>query len=411
MMLDRRMLLRIAGWLGGGGVFLCGGNCVAHGIYCSWSINSFRQNSFTEKFHLTPESLRMPYKSIDFVTEDGVNLNGWLVEPTRQGKVSQRLVILMHPYNIHKSNLLAMAQGLWNQGFNVFLFDFRSFAQPRARQSLGYHEQKDALAAINWCRKNVPCEDGVVLMGASMGASVCCCVAPKIEKVANLRAIILDCPFSTLEDVCRFNILMYGRMLPAFLVDPATKVCKWANPLIYGYDLEEVEPQESIKRVGNKIPLMIIHSENDVVCPIEHGRKIYQNSHSEHKGWWTVEQVEHCGGFFQDPTGYIRRVSRFLDDAFEEDYEYIPDPQNSRPVMKQPSPIITKQINVDSNVKQPPKSEINEKEPMKAESISQEVKALLLSESSKLPQDPNNIENSIEPTWITTLTSWLPSWY
>ena len=93
----------------------------------------------------------MPYKSIDFVTEDGVHLNGWLLEPTRMGKSSERLVILMHPYNIHKSNLLAMAQGLWNQGFNVFLFDFRSFAQPRVRQSLGYLEQKDALAAINWC--------------------------------------------------------------------------------------------------------------------------------------------------------------------------------------------------------------------------------------------------------------------
>jgi len=424
-MMDRRLLLRITGWLGGGTVFLLGGNAVGHGIYCSWSINSFRQPVFTEKFHLTPESLRMPYKSIDFVTEDGVHLNGWLLEPTRMGKSSERLVILMHPYNIHKSNLLAMAQGLWNQGFNVFLFDFRSFAQPRVRQSLGYLEQKDALAAINWCHKNVPCEDGVVLMGASMGASVCCCVAPKIEKVANLRAVVLDCPFSTLEDVCRFNILMYGH-LPAFLVDAATSVCRVANSLIYGYDLDNVKPQDSIKLLSDNVPLMIIHSENDIVCPIEHGRKIYENCNSQTKGWWTVEQVEHCGGFFKDPTGYIRRVSRFLDDAFEEDYEYIRKTENqwsskNGPKFGSPFPA-PDAFPISEKAKIPPNTLPEEELPEKGETLVQMStpkipSAVELSENS-IDAEKSVIsatstiegqefqENSIEPSWYSTLTSW-----
>jgi len=325
-------VLRVAS-LGSAGIALCGFvDTAAHAAYTSYSMNSHRQKYYTDRFHLTPESLRMPYKNITFTTEDGVHLNGWLLEPSTHGNSSQKLVILMHPYNNHKSNLLAIAQGLWDSNYNVFLFDFRSFAQGRTRQSVGYYEQRDALAAVNWCVRNVNCEEGMALMGASMGGAVATCVAPKVEKVANLQAIVLDCPFSSLEAVTRNALHEHGH-LPHALVEPAVHICNRINKLIYGYDFDDVRPIDAIATIDPNIPLLMIHSENDVVCPISQGQRMYENSKSNKKIFFPVDQCEHCGGFFKNQKAYIKRLTRFLDDSFESNEDEI----TAREIIKQES--------------------------------------------------------------------------
>eukprot|EP00494_Astrolonche_serrata_P026054 UN26315 len=208
----------------------------------------------------------MPYKNITITTEDGVPLNAWLIEPTTRGSRAQKTVIVFHPYNSHKSNLLAIAQALWDANYNVLLPDFRSFSTNQ-RQSLGYLEQRDALAAVNWVVQNVPSEKGIALMGASMGGSVVGVIAHQVQDVANLQGLILDCPFSSLEDVVSANIENFGH-LPAVFVPWATLVSRTFNKLWYGYDFDEVSPKDAIKKVHPDVNLLSVHSTSDIVCPV-----------------------------------------------------------------------------------------------------------------------------------------------
>ena len=137
------------------GAVVLGGSACAVGTITTaavgvYHINSLRRRNFTDEYHLNPEILRMPYRHVEFSSTDGIPLRGWWIPATVDGKESKRIVILMHPYNNHKSNLLGVASGLWGRGYSIFMFDFRSFSKEKVRQSIGFLEQNDAIAAINY---------------------------------------------------------------------------------------------------------------------------------------------------------------------------------------------------------------------------------------------------------------------
>ena len=100
-----------------------------------------------------------------------------------------------HPYNHSKSNLLGVARGFWQQGFALFLFDFRSFAHNPTPQSIGFYEQRDARAAIECAKCISPVETKIGLMGASMGAAVSLIVGHEDEP--DVVGICADCIFQS----------------------------------------------------------------------------------------------------------------------------------------------------------------------------------------------------------------------
>ena len=138
------------------------------GVYGAFAINRPRQRSYVDGFTLDPEVLRMPFKSISFSTEDDVELNGWWIPQTRDGRLSDSAVVFCHPYNSNKSNMLALAGEVWASGHSVLLFDFRSFANRPTRQTIGHLEVRDARAAVRHLRSHllVP-EDATATASAS----------------------------------------------------------------------------------------------------------------------------------------------------------------------------------------------------------------------------------------------------
>lgn len=54
------------------------------GLSC-YKINQIRPRIFTDNYHLNPEVLRMPYRNVNFSTNDGVQLEGWWIPSTIQG--------------------------------------------------------------------------------------------------------------------------------------------------------------------------------------------------------------------------------------------------------------------------------------------------------------------------------------
>lgn len=87
------------------------GTTLAMAAYGTYRINKSRTRWFSDSFVLSPESLRMPYKKINLLTEDNVKLEGWYIEQTHRGKPSDRVVLCCNPFNHDKSTLLAVARG------------------------------------------------------------------------------------------------------------------------------------------------------------------------------------------------------------------------------------------------------------------------------------------------------------
>ena len=165
-------------------------------------VNAPRKRWYTDDFVLTPEDLNMPYNEVQFFTDDGVSLTGWFIQQSSGGKPARRVVVCCHPYNSNKSNLLAMARGLWDAKYSVFMFGFRSHADHPTAQSLGYLEQLDAKAALRCAHETAPPGSRLGLVGASMGGAVALMVGHDPPPAPKVVGIATDCAFANLRDVC-----------------------------------------------------------------------------------------------------------------------------------------------------------------------------------------------------------------
>lgn len=305
------------------------------GWYGSHQINSKRQRWFSDKFVLTPENLRLPYKHVKFDTDDGVKLTGWFIEQTVQGKASDRIVLCFNPYNQDKSSLLGVARGFWDNGFSVMLFDFRSHTEDVVPQSIGYLERRDARAALDWLTKNKPDDARIGLVGASMGGAVALTIAA--ENPPEVVAVSTDCAFTCLKDVIGQKL---DRMFPFLkFFDPGSQISLRAlflesiclvNRLWYGYDIAAVGPGKMLENI--QVPLMVVHSEKDSTVPLQHGIQIYNGVSSQKKRLLVVKNAEHIGSYYMNQKEYISRQVDFLNQCFVECVEdensiYIPDHQ------------------------------------------------------------------------------------
>jgi len=335
-----------------GGITLVGGtvvgiSTVSLAAASCYTINRIRPRTYTDDYHLNPEILRMPYRNVEFSTEDGVTLKGWWIPATVHGHESNRIVVLMHPYDNHKSNLLGVASSLWYHGCSVFMFDFRSFAaNPKTRQTIGYLEQFDATAAVNYVKNNhyinphITDDDDIykrrqiVLMGASMGGAVAILTAYKFKDMVS--AIVTDCAFSSLRDICKFRIAIASSMwFPTGLLDTVVNIMDIGNQFIYGYTVDEVAPSEIVNKQDFDIPLLLLHSECDAAVPFAHSQTLYKRAQSKIKNLYCVKSGDHCGAYFINPKLYAKYITQWVDDVL--DHEILEKKQKRKSQSDEPS--------------------------------------------------------------------------
>jgi len=132
------------------------------------------------------------FQSLPFKGSGGIELEGWFIPSVRGGPV----VFLCHGYKSNRSELLTLASTFQENGYNLFLFDFRAHgASPASLCSLGIRETEDLLSAIQMvmARADVdPNRTGI--WGVSLGAYVALSAA-----IANpaVKTIVLDTPFDS----------------------------------------------------------------------------------------------------------------------------------------------------------------------------------------------------------------------
>ena len=293
--------------------------------YAANGVHAARRRGYTDSMVLTPEDLNMPYEEVQFFAADGVSLTGWHIPQSSQGRASRRVIVCCHPYNHSKSNLLGVARGFWEQRYSLFLFDFRSFAHQQTGQSIGFYEQRDARAAIACAKSVSPPDAQIGLMGASMGGAVSLIVGHEEETEA--VGIIADCPFMSLRDVLEQAVHHEYPLLPTVFTQTIVELASWLNPVVCWcrgqdpYSYSDVSPVSAVAtgdRAG-QVPLLVLHAEDDEVCPVSHGYAIHAAATvpRDQKQLVVVQDCHHVGCFFKDRSAYMKMVVSFFDGAFE----------------------------------------------------------------------------------------------
>ena len=118
----------------------------------------------------TPASVGLAYETVTFssAASDQLKLKGWWIPH----KKSDRVLILVHVKNGNRAFGLQVARPLWEQGYNLLLFDMRGHGEPEGdHYTYGRYEQFDVVGAANFVQSKGFGPRKIGAIGWSMGAA------------------------------------------------------------------------------------------------------------------------------------------------------------------------------------------------------------------------------------------------
>ncbi len=210
------------------------------------------------------ELAAMPYESVTITSRDGLKLFGRYYHFRDNAPVQ----LQFHGYRGNGIREYAgghaMAQEL---GYNAIVVDERAHGKSEGHTiTFGVKERYDVLDWVDYACQRFGKDTRIILSGVSMGAATVL-MASELELPANVVAITADCPYSDpgaiIRKVCR-DIKITPWLAYPFIV---------LGGLVYGrFALWASSPVKAVKKA--KIPIHIIHGEDDRFVPCQMSRDI-----------------------------------------------------------------------------------------------------------------------------------------
>jgi len=259
--------------------------------------------------HIPPSEYRADYEAVSFLSEDGITLKGWFVKPAHSHKPSPAIIIC-HGVGANKSDFTELAVSLSRRGYFVLLFDFRAHGESSgSRTSLGFHEQKDIVAALGFLKARSEINTKRIgIYGFSMGGSTAILTA---AKTGAFSAIVVDSAFTSLRDQARDAITGFYH-LPAF---PFLSLSILGYELYFQTRVDNISPVSVISKIS-PAPILIIAGEGDRLIPAENGRKLYAAAR-EPKELWLIPGADHGATLAAAGSEYEKKVGEFFDKSLK----------------------------------------------------------------------------------------------
>ncbi len=246
--------------------------------------------------------VNIEYESVYTVSSDGTKLFGRFYN-FKEGAPVQ---ILLHGYkgNAYREFCggLKLAREL---GCNALLVDERAHGKSEGKAlSFGVKEREDVLSWIELIREKCGNDIPIALVGISMGAATVL-MASELTLPDNVKCIIADCPYSSPRAIIAKVIGEMG--LP---VKVSVALVRMGGIIYGGFDINSCSAVGAMK--ANKLPVLIIHGEDDRFVPDNMSREIYDACTAE-KRLFTVKDAGHGLCYMIDAEGYHREVAQFVE--------------------------------------------------------------------------------------------------
>ncbi|MBX9809130.1 alpha/beta hydrolase [Candidatus Gracilibacteria bacterium] len=217
-------------------------------------------------------------QDVSFVTQDGVNLNGWFID-----NKSDTTIIFFHGNGgniFHNQERLTLFNMI---GVNALLFDYRGYGKSEGSIKHENDLYMDGEAAYQYVISRGIKPANIILWGQSLGGAI----AIDTAQNKSLRGIISESTFTSMDDIARRQF----SSIPTSLL------------LSYHFNnLSKIEKLNS--------PFLVIHSEDDEMIDIDNAKQLFEKIKS--KKDFLQTKGSHNGAFSQSYSLYKEKIEAFL---------------------------------------------------------------------------------------------------
>ena len=242
---------------------------------------------------------------------DGLKLTGRYYEVSEGAP----LVIMFHGYTGTPSrDFCGGADICLSSGCNALLIEERAHCSSEGHTiSFGICERRDVLSWIEYAKERFGEEKEMLLVGISMGAATVL-MSAGLGLPENVKGIIADCPYGYPEKIIRH--VGEIRKLPIGFLFPFIRL---GGRLFGKFDLLSADAVSSVKEL--RIPVMIIHGEDDDFVPPEMSEEIAK-ANTEYISRYTFPKGRHGTSYLADTQRYTRLVKDFYASTLGQAGEY-----------------------------------------------------------------------------------------
>jgi len=229
----------------------------------------------------TPADAGLSYEWVNIEASDGVRITGWWV-PAANARGS---VLFCHGNGGNIADRLDTLVIGNRLDLNMLVFDYRGYGRSEGSPSeQGTYEDAEAAYRYLTQEKGIA-PDTIILWGRSLGGPI----AARTAAEHPCGALIIESSFTSLGDLVsdRFG------MIPSLLL--------WR----YAYPT-----RSHLERLS--VPILVIHSANDEMIPIEHGKELYRSVKGE-KSFLEISG-SHNRGFIDSLAVYGPAIDKFIDE-------------------------------------------------------------------------------------------------
>lgn len=242
-----------------------------------------------------------PFETVTIHSHDGLKLSGRYYHV----KDGAPLDIGFHGYRSHPLTDFSGGSELSFQlGHNLLLVDQRAHGQSEGRSiAFGIQERQDVLSWAYYAVDRFGKETKIILYGISMGAATVL-MASDLELPPNVKGIIADCPYASPMEI--ISHVAKQMPFPHWLVKPFVII----GAKVYGgFDIRETDAVRAVK--NTKVPILIIHGEDDRFVPCEMSDIVTHNPTlvSRH----TFPDAAHGISYLADRPRYQKIVTEFME--------------------------------------------------------------------------------------------------
>lgn len=241
-----------------------------------------------------------PHRRVFTTSFDGLKLSARYYNQN-----SDKTILLFHGYRSNAAHDFSCAVEMYyNKGFNILLVDQRSHSKSEGKLiTFGVKEQHDVSSWLQYLISSFG-EKNFIISGISMGATTVL-LALQNNLPSSVKGCIADCGFTSPKEIIT-KVAKDAFHINATYILPILNIfCK-----IFGkFSIFEDTTENAVK--NSKIPILLLHGENDSFVPCEMSVKT-KDAAGDICTIFTVPNADHGMSYLVDTLGVNNQIDLFI---------------------------------------------------------------------------------------------------